>query len=234
LLAALAADDLALLAPHMEPVELHVHDVLVRPGVPIPFVYFPESGIASLVASQGADSVIELGMIGFEGMTAVSLLQHDDQSPYTTVVQIAGTAMRLPADQVIAAVERSLSARTLLGRYARAFALQIAYNSLANGRLKLEERLARRILMIDDRMHGNRMQITHGSMSAMLGVRRPGVTVALHILEGKGLIKSVRGEIVVKDRAGLIAHAAGAYGRPEAEYARLVGDRSEQLSTPKA
>jgi CRP-like cAMP-binding protein len=230
LLAALAADDLALLAPHMEQVELHVHDVLVTPGVPVRFVHFPESGVAAIVAALGPHSgALEVGLIGRDGMTAVSLAQYDDQSLYTTVVQVAGAAVRLPAGQVVAALERSRALRTLLGRYGRALAIQVSYTALANGRAKLEARLARWLLMVHDRVDGNSIHLTHEDLSAMLGVRRPGVTVALHILEGKGLIKSVRGTVIVKDRAGLIAQTAGAYGPPEAEYARLVGDGSEKL-----
>jgi CRP-like cAMP-binding protein len=234
LLGALAADELAFLAPHMEPVELALHDILVRPSAPIPFVYFPYSGIASLVASFGAHRDIELGLIGFEGMTSTSLLYYDDQTPYTTVVQVAGAGVRLPTASFAAALERNAGLRRVLAHYAQAFAIQVAYNSLANGRCKLEERLARWLLMVHDRVDGNSIHLTHKDMSAMLGVRRPGVTVALHILEGKGLIKSVRREIIVKDRAGLIAQTAGAYGMPEVEYARLLGDGPEKLSTPSA
>jgi hypothetical protein len=105
----------------------------------------------------------------------------------------------------------------------RAFAIQVAFTALANGRAKLEERLARWLLMVHDRVVGDRIVLTHEYMAVMLGVRRPGVTVALHILEGKGAIRSHRGEVVIKDREGLAAEAGGGYGQPETEYARLLG-----------
>jgi hypothetical protein len=78
--------------------------------------------------------------------------------------------------------------------------------------------------MCDDRVAGNRLVITHEYLSVMLGVRRPGVTVALQMIEGRGLIQSRRGEVVIRDRKGLIDLANGSYGEPEAEYKRLVGE----------
>jgi hypothetical protein len=139
------------------------------------------------------------------------------------MVQVSGQAMRVPASHFVTALRQSPNMRMLLSRYARAFAIQVAFTALANGRAKLEERLARWLLMVHDRIVGDRIALTHDYMAVMLGVRRPGVTVALHILEGKGVIRAHRGEVVIKDREGLAAEAGGGYGQPEAEYARLLG-----------
>jgi hypothetical protein len=99
--------------------------------------------------------------------------------------------------------------------------IQTAHTALANGRANLLERLSRWILMAHDRVEGNVLTITHVFLGLMLGVRRAGVTLALHELEGRRLIKAVRGQITVLDRAGIEAMTNGFYGQPEREYARL-------------
>ncbi|ESZ31975.1 cyclic nucleotide-binding protein [Mesorhizobium sp. L2C066B000] len=108
-------------------------------------------------------------------------------------------------------------------RYVHYFHLQASFTALSNARMNIVDRLSRWLVMCDDRVDGNSFAITHEFLSVMLGVRRPGVTIALQTLEGQGLIRSMRGEVVILDRARLIALADGSYGRAEAEYARLVG-----------
>jgi CRP-like cAMP-binding protein len=193
-------------------------------------VYFPQSGIVSVMATFGAKRDIEVGLVGREGMTGTALVQLDTQSPHTAVVQVAGHALRLPAIHLMAALERSKSLRALLTRYARSLAIQASYTAVANGRAQLEVRLARWLLMVHDRIDGNSLALTHDYMATMLGARRPGVTLALHILEGKGVIRSRRGEVVITDRRGLVAETIGAYGQPEEEYARLTGIRLRKMS----
>jgi hypothetical protein len=113
-------------------------------------------------------------------------------------------------------------------RYVHAFHIQATYTALINARCKIEERLARWLLMCDDRVVGSRLVITHEYLSVMLGVRRPGVTVALQVIEGRGLVQSRRGEVIIRDREGLIQLADGGYGESEAEYRRLVGDVNDK------
>jgi CRP-like cAMP-binding protein len=103
------------------------------------------------------------------------------------------------------------------------FSVQVAHTALANGRAKIEERLARWLLMVHDRIDGDEVNLTHDFIALMLGVRRPGVTDALHALEGKGLIRSTRGVLRIVDREGLEVIANAIYGVPEAEYRRLIG-----------
>ena len=95
---------------------------------------------------------------------------------------------------------------------------------MANGRAKIEERLARWLLMVQDRIDGDEAALTHDFIAIMLGVRRPGVTDAIHALEGKGLVRATRGALRIVDREGLEALAGGAYGLPEKEYRRLFGE----------
>lgn len=107
--------------------------------------------------------------------------------------------------------------------YAHAFLLQTGYTAMANGRAKIEERLARWLLMAHDRIDGDTLTLTHEFLSVMLGVRRPGVTHALNLLERVGLIHATRGIITVIDREGLEENSNGAYGTPESEFNRLFG-----------
>jgi CRP-like cAMP-binding protein len=101
--------------------------------------------------------------------------------------------------------------------------MQMSYTAIANGRSKLEERLARWLLMAHDRVDGDSLPMTHEFLSLMLGVRRPGVTLALHLLEKDGLIQPGRGTILITDRRGLERISNGAYGKAEAELQRLFG-----------
>jgi CRP-like cAMP-binding protein len=118
-----------------------------------------------------------------------------------------------------------LESRTLLEKmllFSRAFLIQVAHTALSNGAGLLEQRLARWILMLHDRIDGQTLAITHDYIAVMLAVRRPGVSVALKVLEEQGLIRVNRGLIAVVDRTGLLEKSGGLYGRTEAEYRRLL------------
>ena len=112
-------------------------------------------------------------------------------------------------------------------RYAESTVIQMAHTALANGRHTLTQRLARWLLMSQDRLERDEIPLTHEFLSLMLGVRRPGVTEALHLLEGEHIVKAVRGSVTILDRAKLEAVASDSYGTPEAEYARLIGNSVE-------
>lgn len=223
LLASLVPDDLALLLPHLDRIDMPQHQEMERPGEIIRRVVFPESGLLSVIAMLPRSRDIEVGIIGRDGMTGIALTQDDDQSPFTTFVQIEGHGLAIDAAPLREAIEARPAMRKFFSRYARAQAIQVASTALANGRSKLEERLARWLVMVQDRIDSDHIGLTHEFLSIMLGVRRPGVTVALHILEGKGLVRSKRGAIIIRDREGLIELADGAYGMPENEYRRLMG-----------
>ena len=220
LLSSLKADDLALLRPGLRPVELPLMTVLEEAGEPIKDVYFFESGFASVVTGEKVP--IEIGLIGREGMSGVSIVLHDDRSVNRTFMQAGGTALAMSADRLRTALLDSPSLQSSLLRYAHAFTVQTSQTALVNGRAKLEARLARWLLMAHDRFDQNDFPFTHQFIAMMLGVRRAGVTDALHILEGRRLIKARRGQITVVNRKGLEALADPSYGVPEAEYARLI------------
>lgn len=229
LLTALNNDDLALLTPYAEHITLNSRDTLEAPDHPVEHVYFIETGIASIVAKMSRGRDIEVGVIGREGMTGTTLVQGDDRGPNHTYVQVEGSATRIGVADFSAALRQSATMRALFNLYTRALTIQVSATALANGRSKLEERLARWLLMVRDRMDGDRIDLTHEFLAVMLGVRRPGVTVALHIIEGKGLIRSNRGEVIILDRDGLIELADGAYGVPEREYDRLFDRKRPSL-----
>lgn len=223
LLGKLSTADLGLLRPHLETVSLPRRKQLEEPNRPIRHAYFVDSGLVSVLANGAGDRRIEVGVIGREGMTGMPILMGTDRTPHETFVQVAATARRVPSADLAEALERSASLRRLLLNYAHAFAVQTAHTALANGRSKVEERLARWLLMAHDRMPGDELPLTHELLSVMLGVTRPGITVALQQLEVAGLILAKRGIITIRDRKGLEGHAKGAYGVPEAEFQRLFG-----------
>lgn len=156
-------------------------------------------------------------------MVGTAIVLGADRSPNTAVVQVAGTSLRIAvADLIVAmAASRELSRRLLL--YIHTLGFQVAHTVLANTKGSVDERLARWLLMANDRIDGNKYPQTHEFLSIMLGVRRAGVTVALHRLEGAGLIRATRGIITIVDRAGLERYADAYYGAPEKEYERLLG-----------
>ena len=215
--------DIDRLKPSLRDVSLELRTSLEKSGQKIEYVYFPCSGLASVVAKKNRGADAEVGIIGFEGMTGSALVMGDDQATHDCFIQMAGEALVIDASQFKAALETSETLRRFLMRYVHAFHIQATYTALINARCKIEERLARWLLMCDDRVVGGRLVITHEYLSVMLGVRRPGVTVALQVIEGRGLVKSRRGEVIIRDRKGLIDLANGSYGEPEAEYRRLVG-----------
>jgi len=223
LLSSLSAADFALLQPYLESVPLPLRLKLEIPNKPITHVYFPESGIVSVVAMTSAREQIEAGFFGWDGMSGVTLVMGDDRSPHATYVQLAGEGQRIAARPLREAMRKSASLQLCLLHFAQALMIQGAHTALANGRAKVEERLARWILMAHDRVEGDELGFTHEFLAIMLGVRRAGVSVALHMLETRALIGTGRARIVVKDRAGLEKTANGFYGLPEAEYTRLTG-----------
>jgi CRP-like cAMP-binding protein len=189
------------------------------------FVYFLEGGVASVIADIDAKMAIELGIIGREGMVGLGVVYEDSESPYQTIIQVAGSAVRVEADKLRALIDDDRIARSVLLRFARAFSIQVASTALANGRAKLDERLARWLVMVGDRA-GKTFSITHEFISIMLGVRRSGVTIAVQLLESRGLIRATRGSVTILDRPGLIRAANGAYGFAESHYQRLLGEKS--------
>ena len=138
-------------------------------------------------------------------------------------MQVPGHGYRIEAGQMRRLMDEGPAIRLYLLHFVQSFLLQIAHTAVANSQARLEQRLCRWLLMCHDRIGSDKLPITHEFLATMLGVRRASVTEAIHLVEGERLIRASRGLVTVLDRASLIERADGLYGRPEAEYRRLIG-----------
>lgn len=234
LLASLDASDVALLAPHLEPIDLPFRFQVELPHKPINYVYFPQDGIVSVVATGPREHSIEVGIIGRDGFAGHAVTMGDNRSANTTFVQLAGRGLRIRSEILRSALASSPTLRRVMLTFVHAFSAQASHTALANGRGTLEQRLARWLLMAHDRMDGHRLRLTHELLSIMLGVQRPTVSLALQKMEAAGAIKTQRSVITIKNRAVLKKTAKGFYGVPEAEHERLTGWRSLHDHVPQA
>lgn len=220
LLASLSRDDFALVQPHIEAVTFEVREHLFRAEQTITHVTFPEYGIASIVADT-EEGRFEVGMVGSEGLVGTAVVLGVDRTPHTCMVQAAGDAFRIGVAELQAAMDHSATLRALLLRFVHTFIVQVSQTAYANAGYSIEERLARWLLMTHDRLEKDDMPVTHEFMSVMLGTRRPGVTLAVQMLEGTGVIRATRGHVTVRDREKLEQIAGQAYGFAEKEYSNV-------------
>jgi CRP-like cAMP-binding protein len=220
----LSNTDLALIQPYLEPVELTFRKRLQSVNRKIRAVYFPESGLGSVVAVSGGERrQAEVGIIGREGMTGLAIVHGTDRSPCEIFVQVEGAGQCITADNLREVLDKSPSILRCVLRSAHVFGVQSSYTALANAHGTVEERCSRWLLMSHDRLEGDELHLTHEFLALMLGVRRAGVSIALSHLEGRGLIETARGAVTIVDRDGLEERANGLYGVPEAEFERLFG-----------
>jgi CRP-like cAMP-binding protein len=223
LLAALSPEDFALLADDLNPEILERRKPIEKRNTRIERLYFPNQGIISVVAV--ADKIeVEVGLIGCEGVSGIPIVHGDDRSPHTTYVQVPGAGHSISAEALKKAMRKSETLHILLLKYAQAFMVQTNHTAIANAKAKVEERLARWLLMAHDRVPTNDIALTHDFLALMLAVRRPGVTEAIHALQKRKLIYNRKpGCLTVIDRIGLEKAAGPFYGVPEREYKRLIG-----------
>lgn len=223
LIALLPRRDRARLVALSDPVELHLGEVLCEPGDPTRYVYFPVNGFISLVTAIEGEQGIEVGMVGREGMLGVQIALGVGTTPFHALVQGAGSARRVET----APFRRELALGTALGRalnrYAYVLMTQLAISSGCTRFHSVGPRLARWLLMTQDRSHGDSFHLTHEFLAFMMGVRRVGITGAAGDLQRRGLIRYRRGEITVLDRPGLEAAACGCYAADRLAYARVLG-----------
>jgi CRP-like cAMP-binding protein len=223
LLESLSASDMALMQPHLEIVSLDLRMDLERPDKVIKGVYFMEQGIASVVSSGDRGTQVEVGLIGSEGVSGIAVILGSDRSPHHTFIQAAGDGLRVEIKMFEKLISRSATLHRHLLRYVQTFAVQIACTAAANGRGKVEQRLARWILMAHDRLDSDNIRLTHEFLAIMLGIRRAGVTDALSALVRRRAIrKEGLGLFVVVNRKVLEKIAGSFYGVPEREYKRLM------------
>ena len=217
-------DDYNLIRPYLAYVDLAHRLRLETPNRAIETVYFIETGLVSIVASNRVGNKhAEVGLIGFEGMTGLAVVNGAMQSPNEAVMQSEGSAYCIEADRLRKIIEYSSSLFKRFSLYA--FQVQTAYTILTNAEGAVEQRLSRWLLMAHDRIGEDELKLTHETLSIMLGVRRPGVTIALQRLEQRELITTRRGSVVIANRRALEDYADGYYGVPESEYERLFNVR---------
>jgi CRP-like cAMP-binding protein len=229
LLAALPAEELALLQRHLEPVALKFREQLEAANRTIRHAYFLETGMASIIAvGRGPRKQSEVAMVGAEGMTGLAVVLGADHSPYEVVMQVGGHGQRIDAPKLRRVITDGGSIAKIFLRFAYVLCVQSGFAALANAQGTIEERLARWLLMANDRSDGDALLLTHDSLAVMLGVRRAGVTNALQAFARRGLISVSRGRIRIEDRDKLVAISNGLYGVPEAEFERLFGVRSRR------
>ena len=212
----------ACLGQYIERVECEKGDYLFRHDEPASHAYFLESGLGSLVAVSRDELRVEAGLFGKDGFAPAGLAQGDDKPCYDGLIIISGEAFRIEAQSFKDCLSASTDLRKLMQRYFLALSIQTVQTVMSGAMRHIDQRLARWVLMCDDRLDFHGLPLTHEDLAHILSVQRTGVTHALHTLEGDGLIKSERGCIIIRDRAGLEAFAGAAYGTSEAEYERLV------------
>jgi CRP-like cAMP-binding protein len=217
LLAALTARDFALLAPHLRAEMRSQGDVIYRRDEPMERVQFIQQGVAVPVATFSGRSVA-LAAIGNEGFVGVPRLLASEDSPFNYTMWLEGDVLTLPAETLRAAVDASGSLRHALLCYVHAFGLQIAEGAVAGVLSSIEQRLARWLLLCDDRVDGHELEVTHDMIAAALGARRASITDATHRLEGLRAIRAGRKAILIRDRSILKRIAGEAYGSAEEQY----------------
>lgn len=222
LLRALPPEDFAALVPMLRPEAIPLRRVLIASNTQITLVHFVEAGIVS-VTSDAPSGRVEIGLLGREALVgAAPVLLDDDHSPYTHFVQADGHILTIDVSDLRAEVERRPALRRLLHRYIQTQIIQTAQTAFSNARGGTPTRLARWLLMCHDRGEGDEITVTQEFMSLMLGVERPGVTMAMKVLEKDGLVAKRRGRVQIIDRERLLDLAGDGYGLAESEYARLI------------
>ncbi len=217
LLATLSKKEYARLLPELKFTTLVFGDVLFNPGDKINHVYFPNDSIISLLSAVAERSTLEIGMVGNEGMAGLPIFMGVDVSRTRALVQGSGSAMRMTSTAMRREANHLGSLHRLLHRYTHSLLTQVSQSSACNRFHNVDERLARWLLMTEDRLGTEEFRLTQDFMSNMLGVRREGVNKAAGALQSEKLIRYSRGKISILDRAGLERAACACYAIVKAE-----------------
>lgn len=223
LIALLPRRDRVSLLAACESVQLELGSVLCEPGEPTRHVYFPNDCFISLVTAAQGEPGLEVGMVGREGMLGAQLALGVSAIPLHALVQGAGTARRVAAVPFRRELSGSKALQLSLTRYVYVLMSQLATSAACTRFHHVEPRLARWLLMTQDRAHSDSFHLTHELLAHMLGVRRVGITGAASDLQRHGLIRYRRGDITVLDRAGLEAVACSCYAADRRAYDATLG-----------
>jgi CRP-like cAMP-binding protein len=227
LLAGLPSGSLRFLLKRMESVPLNRRQIVQERNLPLRHAYFIEGGAASLLARAGDRSTIEIRTLGRKDFVGIPLVLGTGRSPHRCVVQVAGSAMRIAANDLVSAMNECPELRRILLAYVQAALAHSAQLVACNTRHSLSERLARWLLVANNRLDSDEIPMTHHCVSRALGVRRASITTAMGRMEEAGLIRRGRGWILIIDNAGLEQVCCGCHAVISAEHQKVLLQLSE-------
>jgi CRP-like cAMP-binding protein len=200
------------LRPHLEYVRLPNHLVLHESGGKLEFAYFPNRGLISLVVVMKDGRTAEAGVVGNEGFTGAPAVVGLSRGPLRAVIQVTGDGFRIKVGALQNTLESAPHLRMMLNRYAAIRGMQVAQTAACNRLHDIKQRLARWLLMTQDRVDSGALPITHDFLATMLGTDRPSVSLAAGVLQKKGLIEYTRGAVKIVNRKKLEDSACECYG----------------------
>jgi CRP-like cAMP-binding protein len=219
----LEPESFAALVAHTQTYEAITGNVASRSREPLRFVVFPITGAISMVMRMNDGSDVEAMLVGREGLFGVHAALGNDVSASEGVAQLPGTFLRIPTSDFIRTVQADAKLQARVLSYAHASLEVVSQFSACNRLHPINERGARWLLMAHDRVSGDTVHITHEYLATMLGVRRPGVSLATAAFDQSGFIESHRGRIIIRDRAGLESAACECYAASNATFERILG-----------
>lgn len=222
LLRALAAEDRDAMRSALEPVALVKDHPIFLPGEPASHVWFPDSGMISIVALDDKGSAVEVATVGRTGMTGLPVVLGSETLIYSSMVQIPGDGWRIETAAFRRLLDRRPAIRSLMLRYVLAAMTEMGQNAACGQLHSIEARCARWLLMAHDDVDGDTFPLTQDYLAMMLGVTRPSVSEAAGSLQRGGVVRYVRGQMTVLDRAGLEARSCECYGIIRREFERLL------------
>ncbi len=218
ILSTLAKAEYRRLRPSLEQVALRANEVLYAPGDVVRYVYFPDNAVVSLLFNVDERRTVEVAMEGNEAAVGLAVYLGGVSSCNLSIVRDAGTAMRLEVNVLISCANRRGGLQDLLRRYVHALVTQVAQSGLCNRFHHIDARLARWLLMTQDRVGSDELRATQESIAHMLGVRRSSVTAAASGFHKQNLIDYCRGRIVIVDEHRLRAASCACYGIIKRQY----------------
>lgn len=211
------------LLPHLEMVETPLHFKLCERDQPIQHAYFPCDGGHSILATMQDGAQVEVGTVGFEGMSTADLILGGGVAIETNVCQIPGTALRMPAAVFQEMTVGDTALRRVASRYLQAYLSMVSQNVACNRLHNIEQRLAKWLLMSHDRVHRQDFTLTQEYLASMLGAQRPSVSIAAGILQRAGIIEYKRGKIQMLDRQALEEASCECYAIVQRHFERILG-----------
>jgi CRP-like cAMP-binding protein len=221
LLAALAAEDIKAMLPGLERVELRASHILFRAGEPARYVHFPQEALISLLVTMEDGRSAEVSLVGAEGILGIHELLGAERCRYTAVVGIPGSCLRMGIKMFKMHCANKNALQVRLVDYLRYLLLQVSQNAACNRLHRVKQRLARRLLMIHDRVGRDEFPMTHESFSVALGTPRSEVSFAAQALRFFGMIDYTHGKVIILNRQELEAASCECYNVIRREYLRL-------------